>query len=133
MSTHPDFLVLGSGIAALRAALALAERGRVCILTKGEPEQGSTGWEKIMSPFAAARLWGAGVPAAYAVQGALKSAGTEVESASLEKLPKASVHVDGEDVNKLLKLLDALEELDDVQKVHSNLDIDEAALAQAEA
>jgi L-aspartate oxidase len=44
VSTHPDFLVLGSGIAALRAALALAERGRVCILTKGEPEQGSTGW-----------------------------------------------------------------------------------------
>ena len=37
-------------------------------------EQGSTGWEKIMSPFAAARLWGAGVPAAYAVQGALTAA-----------------------------------------------------------
>ena len=44
MTSHPDFLVLGSGIAALRAALALAEKGRVCILTKGEPEQGSTGW-----------------------------------------------------------------------------------------
>ena len=44
MTTHPDFLVLGSGIAALRAALALAGRGRVCVLTKGEPEQGSTGW-----------------------------------------------------------------------------------------
>ena len=56
-----------------------------------------------------------------------------VESASLEKLPKAAVHVDGEDVTKLLKLLDALEELDDVQKVHSNLDIDESALAEAEA
>ena len=39
MNNHPDFLVLGSGIAALRAALALASRGRVCILTKGEPEQ----------------------------------------------------------------------------------------------
>jgi len=44
VNNHPDFLVLGSGIAALRAALALASRGRVCILTKGEPEQGSTGW-----------------------------------------------------------------------------------------
>ena len=44
MTTTSDFLVLGSGIAALRAALALAHRGRVCILTKGEPEQGSTGW-----------------------------------------------------------------------------------------
>jgi L-aspartate oxidase len=44
VTTHPDFLVLGSGIAALRAALTLAGKGRVCILTKGEPEQGSTGW-----------------------------------------------------------------------------------------
>jgi L-aspartate oxidase len=44
VTSHSDFLVLGSGIAALRAALALADKGRVCILTKGEPEQGSTGW-----------------------------------------------------------------------------------------
>ena len=44
MTNTPDFLVLGSGIAALRAALALAGRGQVCILTKGEPAQGSTGW-----------------------------------------------------------------------------------------
>jgi L-aspartate oxidase len=44
VTNNPDFLVLGSGIAALRAALALAGRGRVCILTKGEPNQGSTGW-----------------------------------------------------------------------------------------
>ncbi len=44
MTNNPDFLVLGSGIAALRAALALATRGRVRILTKGEPNQGSTGW-----------------------------------------------------------------------------------------
>ena len=44
VANEPDFLVLGSGIAALRAALALADQGRVCILTKGEPDQGSTGW-----------------------------------------------------------------------------------------
>jgi L-aspartate oxidase len=44
VTNNPDFLVLGSGIAALRAALALAARGTVCILTKGEPNQGSTGW-----------------------------------------------------------------------------------------
>jgi YebC/PmpR family DNA-binding regulatory protein len=73
------------------------------------------------------------IPSFHAVQEALKSAGIKVESASLEKLPRASVHIDGEDVNKLLKLLDALEELDDVQKVHSNLDIDESAMAQVGA
>ena len=31
-------------------------------------EQGSTGWHKIMSPFAAIRMWGGGIPFAYAVQ-----------------------------------------------------------------
>ncbi|MGI8932289.1 MAG: glycosyltransferase family 87 protein, partial [Sphingomicrobium sp.] len=31
-------------------------------------EQGATGWHKIMSPFAAIRLWGGGIPLAYAVQ-----------------------------------------------------------------
>src|SRR5262249_56209128 len=34
-------------------------------------EQGDTGWEKIQSIFAAARSLGAGVPTAYALQGAL--------------------------------------------------------------
>ncbi len=38
----------------------------------------------------------------------------------------------GKDARKLLKILDDLEENDDVQKVHSNADIDEAALAEAE-
>lgn len=33
-------------------------------------EQGATGWHKIMTPFAALRMWGTGVPAAYAVQSA---------------------------------------------------------------
>ncbi len=73
------------------------------------------------------------IPSFHAVQEGLKQAGIKIESASLEKLPKSTVHIEGEDVNKLLKLLDALEELDDVQKVHSTLDIDEAALAQADA
>jgi len=40
--------------------------------------------------------------------------------------------VAGKDARKLLKILDDLEENDDVQKVHSNADIDEAALAEAE-
>ena len=31
-------------------------------------EQGATGWHKIMSPFGAMRMWGAGIPASYAVQ-----------------------------------------------------------------
>jgi transcriptional/translational regulatory protein YebC/TACO1 len=40
--------------------------------------------------------------------------------------------VAGKDAEKLLRLIDALEEIDDVQKVHSNADIDEAVLAGVE-
>ena len=44
MSARGDFLVIGSGIAGLRAALALAEWGDVMILTKAEPREGNTGY-----------------------------------------------------------------------------------------
>lgn len=64
----------------------------------------------------------------HAVQEALKQAGVDIESAELAMIPKATVRIEGEDVTKLFKLLDALEDLDDVQKVSSNLEIDEAAL-----
>jgi L-aspartate oxidase len=39
-----DFLIIGSGIAGLRAAIGLAASGRVAILTKAEPSEGNTGY-----------------------------------------------------------------------------------------
>ncbi|MEO8070581.1 MAG: FAD-dependent oxidoreductase, partial [Acidobacteriota bacterium] len=39
-----DFLIIGSGIAGLRAAVELAPYGRVLILTKSDPGAGSTGY-----------------------------------------------------------------------------------------
>jgi transcriptional/translational regulatory protein YebC/TACO1 len=41
------------------------------------------------------------------------------------------VRVDGKDAEKLVKLLDMLEDSDDVQKVYTNADIDEASLIEA--
>jgi L-aspartate oxidase len=41
---HGDFLIIGSGIAGLRAAAELAAVGRVLILTKAEPGEGNTGY-----------------------------------------------------------------------------------------
>ena len=69
----------------------------------------------------------------HAVQEGLQKQGIQFQAAELAMVPKTTMHVDGGDVPKLLKLLEAIEELDDVQKVYSNLDIDEAALAEADA
>ena len=44
MTSGGDFLVIGSGIAGLRAAIALAEEGRVVILTKADPRESNTGY-----------------------------------------------------------------------------------------
>ena len=44
MSVHGDFLVIGSGIAGLRAAISLAEHGEVIVLTKADPRESNTGY-----------------------------------------------------------------------------------------
>ena len=44
MDLHADFLIVGSGIAALRAAAELSGAGDILILTKAEPEEGNTGY-----------------------------------------------------------------------------------------
>ena len=44
MDLHADFLIIGSGIAALRAAVELSGAGSILILTKAEPEEGNTGY-----------------------------------------------------------------------------------------
>ena len=44
MDVRGDFLVIGSGIAGLRAALSLADAGDVVILTKADPRESNTGY-----------------------------------------------------------------------------------------
>jgi YebC/PmpR family DNA-binding regulatory protein len=69
----------------------------------------------------------------HAVQDALRSRGIAIESAELAMVPKNTVKVEGADAEKILKLVESLEELEDVSKVFSNFDIDAAQLAEAEA
>ena len=69
----------------------------------------------------------------HAVQDALKSKGFVIEGAELALVPKNTVKLEGDDAEKILKLIEALEDLDDVSKVFSNFDIDAATLAEAEA
>ena len=44
MRSRGDFLVIGSGIAGLRAAISLAEPGDVIVLTKADPRESNTGY-----------------------------------------------------------------------------------------
>ena len=64
-----------------------------------------------------------------AVKEALERAGLEPSSAELTKLPGTMQSVGGEEAQALLTLIENLEDNDDVQKVYTNADIDEQALA----
>lgn len=71
------------------------------------------------------------VAAFHEVQEGLNEEGVEFRHAELAMLPQAEVPVSGADAERLLKLLDELDDHDDVQKVWSNANIDEQALAEA--
>jgi transcriptional/translational regulatory protein YebC/TACO1 len=60
-----------------------------------------------------------------AVKGALESAGFKAEMAEIVMKPDSETVFDGEDAVKMQKLLDALENLDDVQEIYSNAVIGE--------
>ena len=64
-----------------------------------------------------------------AVREAIEGAGFTVDSAELTMIPKTTVEVDDEgDAKKVLRLIDELEDNDDVQDVYSNFDIPERVL-----
>jgi len=58
-----------------------------------------------------------------AVREALETAGVEVQSAELAMEPKSTVEVKGTEAEWLLRLVDALDEHDDVNEVHANFDV----------
>jgi YebC/PmpR family DNA-binding regulatory protein len=67
----------------------------------------------------------------HAVRAALEAAGIAVGEAELAWVPQNAVRVEGDDAHQLVKLLDALDELDDVQKVDANFDMDVSEMAEA--
>jgi YebC/PmpR family DNA-binding regulatory protein len=69
--------------------------------------------------------------ALHSVKDALEGAGLTVAEAAIEWIAKNIVRAEGQDATSLVKLLEALEDLDDVQKVEGNFDIPEDALAGA--
>jgi YebC/PmpR family DNA-binding regulatory protein len=69
-------------------------------------------------------------PSAFeAVKKALEDNGIIHESASIQMVPQNTVKVTGKDAENVVKLMDALDQHDDVQNVSSNFDIDDKELA----
>jgi YebC/PmpR family DNA-binding regulatory protein len=75
-------------------------------------------WEIVTDPSALA-----------AVRDSLRAAGVEVFSAELTMLPQSTIPVDGGEARRVLQLIDALEDLEDVQNVYANFDIPEEVMA----
>jgi YebC/PmpR family DNA-binding regulatory protein len=92
--------------------LAAAEGGAEDVAQDGSSFQVTTSVESLSS-----------------VREALEQAGIEVESAETSMVPKTTIELDDEaSARKTLRLIDALEELDDVNEVYANFDIPERLL-----
>jgi YebC/PmpR family DNA-binding regulatory protein len=67
------------------------------------------------------------------VRDALETAGLQLQSAELVMRPKTTTPVDESQVGTLMRLIEELEDHDDVQAVHANFDVDAAVLERAAA
>ncbi|WP_417562576.1 YebC/PmpR family DNA-binding transcriptional regulator [Microbacterium sp.] len=67
------------------------------------------------------------------VRAALQQAGLDYESADVEFVPSLKVEVDADVARKVFRIIDALEDSDDVQNVYSNVDLSADVRAELEA
>ena len=68
-----------------------------------------------------------------AVRTSLQEAGIDYDSADVEFVATMDIPVDVDAAGKVFKLIDALEDLDDVQNVFSNIDVSDEVMAELEA
>ncbi|PXA67729.1 YebC/PmpR family DNA-binding transcriptional regulator [Cryobacterium arcticum] len=68
-----------------------------------------------------------------ATRTALQTAGIDYDSADIAFVPQLKIEVDAETARKVFRLIDALEELDDVQNIYSNYDVSADVQAELEA
>ncbi len=68
-----------------------------------------------------------------AVRAALEAAGIEIETAEIRQRPKTLVEVDADTATRLMRLIDALDDNDDVDAVHANFDAPAEVLVQMAA
>ena len=67
-----------------------------------------------------------------AVRTALQAAGIDYESAEAQFVPSVTVPLEEDAARRVLRLVDALEDLDDVQDVYANFDVPDEVLASVE-
>ncbi len=109
-----------------KGAIALAGRGRgeeqlMDVVVEAGAEDFSVDGEIVNVTTAPGDL--------FSVREALEAAGEEVQSAELTRVPQNTVKLEGKEAEQMIKLMDALEDLDDVQRVSANFDIPEEILA----
>jgi len=66
------------------------------------------------------------------VRKALEATGVEIENADFAMVPKVTIELDEKTAHQTLKLIEALEDLEDVQRVYSNADFTDEALESYE-
>lgn len=66
----------------------------------------------------------------FTVKQALEAGAIPLQGADITMVPRSTVRVEGKGAKQVLALMDALEDLDDVQRVHANFDIPDEILQQ---
>jgi YebC/PmpR family DNA-binding regulatory protein len=69
----------------------------------------------------------------HKVRNALEEQGIVMDSAELTRIPQNTIKIEGKTAEQMLKLLDVLDEHDDVQNVYANFDIDDAEMERLAA
>jgi transcriptional/translational regulatory protein YebC/TACO1 len=64
------------------------------------------------------------------VRRALQQAGIDYDSAEASFLPSSSIPLDAESARKVFRLIEALEDCDDVQNVYANFDVSDEVMAE---
>jgi len=116
------FMFAKKGLIAVEKAVASEEKLMDVVLENGGEDLNDEGdtWEVITDP-----------SAFEAVSGAIKAAGIPTVMSEVTMVASTYTKLEGSAANQMVRLLEALEDLDDVQNVYSNFDMDAAQLEHA--
>jgi YebC/PmpR family DNA-binding regulatory protein len=115
------FMFTRKGVVVVEKSVAPDEERLLELALEGGAEDlrdSESSWDIISDPTAFGR-----------VRDALEAAGVEVFSAEISMVPQTTIPVDGGEARRVLALIEALEDLDDVQNVYANFDIPEEVMA----